>query len=115
MTKIVVNAAGGAALSDLQSRILAHCAASCGLRDESLAVTPHGIVAPSVEAVRSIYGELVYGYGIDIFTAFVTDKITRRKYDAIADFVDSFATQLEYAVGLKKGDLAQGVTIQISA
>lgn len=101
-------------LSDLERRILAHCIASGGPKASGCTVSPVGIVAPDSAAARDVYGALVYEYGITIFEAFIRGKIGKRKYDAIAEFVDSFATQIEFAIGLKKGDLAEPVTLIIT-
>lgn len=109
-----INAAGGAALSPLHKSILAHCIERSGVAGEGCTVTPCGILSTSDGAARAVYAELVYGYGIDIFTAFVTGRVSPRKYEGIADFVDTFATQIEFAIGLKKGDLAEPVTLIIT-
>lgn len=109
-----INAAGVAALSPLHKSILAHCIERSGVAAEGCTVTPCGILATSDGAARAVYAELVYGYGIDIFTAFVTGRVSPRKYEGIADFVDTFATQIEYSIGLKKGGLAQSVRLEIT-
>lgn len=114
MTGVTIQTAGATPLNDLQRRILAHCIASSGAKAETCTVTPVGVVCRDSEAARAVYGALVYDYGITIFTAFIQGKIGKRKYDGIAEFVDSFATQIEYALGMKKGDLAQPVKLVIS-
>lgn len=114
MTALTIQTAGATPLTDLQRRILAHCIASEGPKASGCTVTPVGVVCPTSEAARAVYGSLVYDYGITIFTAFVTGKVGKRKYDGIAEFVDSFATQIEIALGLKKGDLAQPVKLVIT-
>lgn len=114
MTGVVLQAAGVAPLTDLQRRILAHCIASSGAQAGTCTVTPVGVAFAHSEAARAVYGALVYDYGITIFTAFLRGQITERKYNGIAEFVDMFATQIEYALGMKKGDLAESVRIEIS-
>lgn len=101
-------------ISDLERKILAHCIASGGAEASGCTVSPVGIVAPDSAAARAVYDALVYGYGIDIFIGFLTGKIGKRKYDGIAEFVDSFATQIEYAVGMKKHGLAKPVKLEIN-
>lgn len=101
-------------LSDLERKILAHCIASGGAEASGCTVSPVGIVAPDSAAARGVYDALVYGYGMDIFIGFVSGKVGKRKYDGIAEFVDSFATQIEYAVGMKKHGLAKPVKLTIS-
>ncbi len=101
-------------LSELERKILAHCIASGGAAASGCTVSPVGIVAPDSAAARAVYGALVYEYGIDIFIGFLRGKVGKRKHDAIAEFVDSFATQIEYSLGMKKGALAQPVKLVIS-
>lgn len=101
-------------LSELERRILAHCIASGGAEASGCTVSPVGVVAPDSAAARAVYDSLVYGYGMDIFMGFVTGKVGKRKHDAIAEFVDAFATQIEFAVGMKKHGLAKPVKLTIS-
>lgn len=111
---ISITTANGSPLTDLQGRILAHCIASSGVDSKCCAVTPCGIIASDRASARAVYGALVYEYGIMIFTAYLQNKISKRKYDLIADFVDSFATAIEYSIGMKKGGLAIPIKITIS-
>lgn len=88
-------------LSSLERKILAHCIAAGGSAASGCTVSPVGIVAPDKAAARAVYDEVVYGYGIDIFIAFVRGKVEKRKYDKIAEFVDCFATAIEKKIGKK--------------
>lgn len=101
-------------LNDLERKILAHCIASGGAECSGCTVSPVGIVAPDMAAARAVYDALVYGYGMDIFIGWISGKVKKRKYDGIAEFVDSFATQIEYAVGMKKHGLAKPVKLVIT-
>lgn len=89
-------------LSDLQRKIVSHCASSAKVKPGAVKATPAGLVAADHEALKAFYGVLVFEYGIAIFTAWLSDKIPKVRYVSINDFIDSLTLPIEKELGMKK-------------